>query len=223
MHPLSNALSKKHAHYFWDIWVLLWVIWGCDGFGWCNDIIVSSSCGPELLRQDPGAHIKTWWPIMTSGLWTSNTQILGHFPLPLPFHIVTGVMCYAHISVGEHKLFTVSPTSNTEWQKKREGLLSVSLHCSWRSLGCITCFDREILLQEIFMIFYLDHHWRVTSSMSLMSEVKVVPIMHCSFLGWLRQISHGVNDVLYYLDNINPWFENLITAHAVFPIWMNKH
>lgn len=89
-------LVKKHVHSFWDIWVFLWVICSCDEFGWCNDIIVSSSCGPELLRQDPGAHIKTWWPIMTSGLWTSNTQIWRHFLLPLCFHVVTGVLCYAH-------------------------------------------------------------------------------------------------------------------------------
>lgn len=180
-------LVKKHVHSFWDIWVFLWVICSCDEFGWCNDIIVSSSCGPELLRQDPGAHIKTWWPIMTSGLWTSNTQIWRHFLLPLfPRSDRCPVLCthtYAHIWGGAHKLFTVSPTSNTEWRMEREGLLAVSLHCCWCSPGCIICFDREILLQEIFIIFYLDQaHWRETLSMSLMSEVQ--------FLVWSRICSH---------------------------------
>lgn len=123
-------------------------------------------------------------------LWPVNLQHsdFGAFSTPSAFpHSDRCLVLCTHL-VGEHKLFTVSPTSNTEWRKKREGLLSVSLRCSRCSLGCITCFDREILLQEIFMIFYLDHHWRVTSSMSLMSEVKVVPIMHSSFLVWLGQI-----------------------------------
>lgn len=136
MYSSSNALSKKHMHSFWDIWVLLWVIWCCDGFGWCNDTIVSSSCGPELLRQDPGAHIKTWWPITTSGLSTSNAQILKHFLAP-PHSDRCPVFCthtYSHISEGERKLFTVSPTSNTEWQEEKGAsfrLSSLLLTLSW--------------------------------------------------------------------------------------------
>lgn len=143
MDSSSNALSKKHMHSFWDMWVLLWVIWCCDGFGWCNDTIVSSSCGPELLRQDPGAHIKTWWPITTGGLSTSNAQILRHFPCFAHTH--------THTSQWESVDFSQCHPRLTPSDKKRKGLLSVSLRCSWRSPGCITFFDREALLQEIFI------------------------------------------------------------------------